>query len=60
MTGLFSVRKKGKVLLPLTVLLISWLLPIYLLGQKQDSLLEVATLENVIEYGLKNQPLIQQ
>ena len=59
-TMLFCFRKKGKALSILTVIMISWLHPIYLIGQKQDSLLEDATLENVIQYGLKNQPLIQQ
>jgi len=37
-----------------------WLVPLTTQAQQQEELLDTATLENVVQYSLKNYPLIQQ
>ena len=41
-------------------LIFLWLVPLLTQAQEQNELLEKATLENVVQYSLKNYPLIQQ
>ncbi|HLZ16454.1 MAG TPA: TolC family protein, partial [Cyclobacteriaceae bacterium] len=42
------------------ILILFGLAPLLSRGQQQDSLLRDATLDNVVAYAIKNQPLIQQ